>query len=136
MREMKPEFYVIRLGRQVDPNKPVIGQVPLNRENNMERARRILRGFEPVEEGPPQVPEPAFEGIEGYGQEISRGELRDPVIRFTTDEAAQAYAKEQAVKNPRMLFGVLTVTSVFETGEAPVIEKKFNQAGELVLNGG
>ena len=133
---MKPEFYVIRLGRQVDPNKPVIGHVPLNRELNMERARRVLRGFEPVEEGPPQVPEPAFEGIEGYGQEISRGELRDPVIRFTTDEAAQAYAKEQAAKNPRVLFGVLTVTSVFETGEAPVIEKKFNQAGELVLNGG
>jgi len=131
---MKPEFYVIRLGRQVDPNKPVIGQAPVH--DGMERARRILRGFDRVEDGPQPAPEPAFEGIEGYGQEISRGELRDPVIRFTTDEAAQAYAKEQAAKNPRVLFGVLTVTSVFETGEAPVIEKKFNQAGELVLNGG
>lgn len=130
---MKPEFYVIRLGREINPDKPIIGQQVA--QPVQARARdRGLRGFEPALQDPPVEVDPHFAGINGYGQEIARAELRDPVIRFTTKDIAEAYAQEQASKNPKVLYAVMEVAAVFETQEAPVIVKYFNNAGELVLN--
>jgi len=128
---MKPEFYVIRLGRQRDNTKPVLGQMP--------QAPRGQRGFRNFDVGPaPEElvaaePNPIYLEADGFGQELIRSELRDPVIVFSTQEIAEVHAKELATKNPKVLYGVLGVLSVYETGEAPVIEKTFNNAGELVL---
>lgn len=133
---MKPEFYVIRLGRQRDPNKMMYGQQP--QAQAVPRAARNQRGMldnfveaagQPVVEGAGAV----YENVQGFGQELRRDELRDPVISFTTREIAEVHAKELAAKNPKVLYGVLGVLAVYETGEAPVFEKEFNNAGELVL---
>lgn len=124
---MKPEFYVIRLGRAVDPNKPVVGELPaLNIAQAAPRRARDL-GQRPEREPEVQVEE-------GYGQELARSELKDPVIRFTTAEAAEKYAQSEAMKHPKVAYAVLGVLSVFETLEPTVIEKRFNNKGELVLS--
>lgn len=125
---MKPEFYVIRLGRNVDPNKLAIGlQAPV-----AARAPRAPRRNEIDVDAPEQIL--GADDQAGYGQEIARTELRDPVIRFTTEEAAERHAAELAEKSPKTLFAVLGVLRVFETTVPTVIEKRFNDKGELILS--
>lgn len=122
---MKPEFYVIRLGRNIDPNKMVIGHQPVP-------VARAARRPVPIEDEIGVAGMPG--GNEGYGQEISRTDLRDPVIRFTTEAAAEKHAAELAEKSPKTLFAVLGVLKVFETTVPTVIEKRFNDKGELILS--
>lgn len=123
---MKPEFYVIRLGRNIDPNKMIIGHQPIP-------APRAARRPIPIEDEIGVAGMPVADN-EGYGQEISRTDLRDPVIRFTTEAAAEKYAAELAEKSPKTLFAVLGVLKVFETTVPTVIEKRFNDKGELILS--
>lgn len=130
---LKPEYYVIRLGRQIDPNKDNIvpGQLPVAQiARPREVGLRLNDRFrvEPI----PEIPAP----INGYGNEILRSELRDPVINFTTVECAAEYAQEMAEKNPKTLYAVMGILKVYESAKSPVIEKRFNENGELVIAGG
>ena len=133
---MKPEFYVMKIGREVDPNKPIIGNRPqqAQRIGRVDRALAQPRAFALDEgEGPPNQVAEGWQDVNGFGEELSRAAMRDPVIRFSTQEAAEVYAKQLAEKNPKVLYGVFGVLSLFETSKAPIIEKKFNDAGELVV---
>lgn len=133
---MKPEFYVIRLGRSPNPNK---AGIPF--PDAVQRAPAPLRQARGVAERfrLDDIEDPPIRAIEQImGREISRNELRDPVIVFDTEEAAEQYANEQAAKIPKTLFAVMGVLKVFETTQPTVIEKRFNDKGELILvdNGG
>lgn len=68
----------------------------------------------------------------GYGMYLSSKETKE-FMAFTTKEKAKQYAKYQAGLNPSKLFGIYSCEQVFETTEPTIIEKKFNDSGELVL---
>jgi len=70
----------------------------------------------------------------GYGLYLASKETKE-ILAFTTKEKAQQYAKYQAGLNPSKLYGIYSCEQVFETTEPTIIEKKFNDAGELVLVG-
>lgn len=131
----KPEFYVIRMDRKPDPQKAIVGNMPVGvAPRNRNRAVGELRAFEePQPDFAQPAPNAVFEGVDGYGQELLRSELKDPVVKFTTQEAAEACAKDLAERTPKVLYGVLGVISLFETSKPTLIEKKFNERGELVL---
>lgn len=129
---MKPEFYVIKLGRLQDPNRAAIGvgAEAAPAQAAPRAAPRAGARFElqaAIDEPPVQ--------FEAYGYEIMRSELRDPVIRFTTAEAAEKYAQELAEKYPKTLYATMGVLKIFESAKAPLIEKRFNEQGELVIVG-
>lgn len=133
---MKPEFYVIRLGRNVDNNRPVIGNMPPPpapaRNRNQVRLNEPVnldQGFDFEEQNP------IFQNVEGFGQELLRTELRDPVIKFSSKDIAEAWAKEEVTKHPKTMYAVLQVASVFETTQPKIIEKGFNERGELFVVG-
>lgn len=139
---MKPEFYVFRLGRGADPNAPLIGARPQLQQPRARDNRGIARGFadgeqlvaalEPANANPQRnvfVP-----NVEGFGEAIARADQKDAVIRFSNQEIAENYAQHLAALNPKVPYCVVGVLSVFETVEAPVIEKKFNAQGELVVS--
>lgn len=141
---MKPEFYVFKLGRSPDPNKPIIGNMPPAApqapRRNADRGLRFQDEINAVGEGQPAriggdnfVMDPM---VVGYGQEISRSELREAVICFTTQDAAESYATYLAQKNPTVPYCVVGVLSVFESMPVAPISKKFNERGELVLSEG
>lgn len=71
------------------------------------------------------------EGNSGYGFAM----LRPNVITFafTTEQAAKDYATDLAAKNPQTTYGVFGCIGVVETTRPQVIEKKFNDSGELIL---
>lgn len=79
---------------------------------------------------PPELIAPA-EPAKGYGWKIQSGEMKRLQWAFTTEEAACEYAKDQAEKSPKVLFGVFPCTKTYETTTPTVIQKSFNQDGEL-----
>jgi hypothetical protein len=52
---------------------------------------------------------------------------------FMEERHAQAEANRLARENPMKPYAVMSVDQVMETGNAPVINKKFNNEGELIL---
>ncbi len=69
----------------------------------------------------------------GYGIGLSPKEQKE-VMAFTTKGKAEEYAKYQATMHPQRLFGIFECGQMFETTEPTVLSKKFNDAGELVLD--
>lgn len=127
---MKPEFYVIRLGRATS-GAVAPPPVPVAQRAARADAQLRARGFEEVL--PPEAA-PDLAGPNEVGYEVSRAELRDPVVKFYTVESAEKYAQELAEKSPKVLFAVMGVLKVFETTVPTVLEKRFNDKGELVLS--
>jgi hypothetical protein len=80
------------------------------------------------------VEEPEAPADSGVGLYLSPKESKE-IVAFTTKTKATEYAKYQATMNPQKLFGVFSCDQVFETTTPNVLEKKFNDAGELVLSG-
>lgn len=57
-----------------------------------------------------------------------------PKTYFTNEDEALAVAKDLATRNPTVQYGVFSATRVFETTKPQVLEKTYNQEGELVVN--
>lgn len=70
----------------------------------------------------------------GVGIFLSPKESKE-IVAFTTKSKAAEFAKHQATMNPQKLFGIYTCEQVYETTVPAVLEKKFNDAGELILSG-
>jgi hypothetical protein len=86
----------------------------------------------PRERAPRNVdPEPTIDP--GHGFYLLTKEAKE-IVAFTTKGKAEEYAKHLATMNPQKLFGVYECGQLFETTVPEVLEKKFNDAGELVLN--
>jgi hypothetical protein len=69
------------------------------------------------------------------GKDFGFSMVRNNVITmaWNTKSAAENYAKEMAGKNPKTAYGVFSCVDVFETTVPEVIEKQFNDQGELVV---
>lgn len=74
----------------------------------------------------------APEADEGYGFGITSADAKG-IMAFTSKARATEYAKYQATMQPTKLFSVFACEQMYETTTPAVIEKKFNDAGELVL---
>ena len=137
---MNREYYVFKLGKAEDTSVPRFGFGPQGPQRAAQ-PRRDGRRFEAADalrlnvvDDPEQpAPQPPNDGDGGYGYTILRTSRADMNVAFTTPEAAERYANEQAQLNPKTLFGVFTCIKVFETTTPSVIEKVYNDAGELVL---
>jgi hypothetical protein len=131
------EFYVFKVGKREDTSKPRVGMEGGQVQAVARPRRRIpagLRAFEDRDLPAPQelaVAEPAPAEEQGYGYTILRDDAKDMNMAFTTAAAAEAYAKHQAELNPKTLFGVFSCDKVFETTTPTIIEKSYNDAGEL-----
>jgi hypothetical protein len=68
---------------------------------------------------------------EGYGFGIGSSDLKRMKQAFTTKAAADAFAKNQAELQPKTLFGVFGCLGTYETTTPTVIQKQFNEDGEL-----
>jgi hypothetical protein len=140
------EWMVIRLGRPEDTTKPhlmmtgepqvvedfAVQDAPRARTRNEQpRAEGELRGFAAGLQQPAQPQRRRA----GYGYHVKQADRDDKSgqIVHTSEEAAQAYAKELAARFPKVLFGVFSCVRVYETTEPQVIEKSFNDGGELVI---
>lgn len=139
---MAREWYVFKVGKREDTTRSGrIAQAPGQEGVGARAVARGLRrdrgpeawGVDNNQIGPAAAaePEPAA-GDPSYGFEIHR-EDRNPNIAFNGLEAAQRYAVDQAQLNPKTLFGVFECIQVFETTKPSVLEKKYNDAGELVV---
>lgn len=67
----------------------------------------------------------------GYGFKIASADIKRMQMGFTTEQAAKDYAKNEAEKNPKVLFGVFGCNTTYETTTPTIIQKSFNQDGEL-----
>lgn len=72
------------------------------------------------------------EADEGFGFGITSADAKG-IMAFTSKTRATEYAKYQATMQPTKLFSVFACEQMYETTTPAVIEKKFNDAGELVL---
>lgn len=70
--------------------------------------------------------------VGGYGMYLTTKESKE-ILAFSTKEKAQEYAKYQAGLNPQKLYGIFTCEQVYETTTPEILEKRFNDVGELVL---
>lgn len=57
-------------------------------------------------------------------------------LAFLDAASAKKYAASEAEKTPTIAYGVFACIGVYETVAPTVIEKRFNEKGELVLNHG
>jgi hypothetical protein len=139
---MAREFYVFKVGKREDSSQPHITLDNNGRIGEPARAQPVRargRPFGGIEEAQLQIgprndaPEQAPLPDPGYGFVIQREDRKDMDTAFTTREAAEAYAKHQAECFPKTLFGVFSCDVVFETTTPSVIEKKYNDAGELLV---
>lgn len=67
----------------------------------------------------------------GYGFKIQSADIKRMNTAFTSEEAANLYAKDQAEKNPKVLYGVFNCAGTYETTTPTIIKKSFNDDGEL-----
>jgi len=128
------EFYVFKIGKKEDTSK----------------ARKTWGdGGGRAQPAPRRVfdrelraaPRNEFDGAEqasvgddiGYGYYLQSLDRKDMDMAFSTEQAAERYAKEQAELQPKTLFGVFSCVKVFETTTPSVIEKQYNDAGELLV---
>ena len=64
------------------------------------------------------------------GQSFQRKEI---VNEFFVDERhARNVAEQKARENPLKPYAIFSIDTVVETGNAPVVNKKFSDAGELM----
>jgi hypothetical protein len=121
----RPLWFVSPVIVDEDQNKPQIfperGQAEIGEDDVAPQPARARNAQ------PPQ-PQPA---TVGYG--FTMGRTQKVEIAFTTKNAAIEYAKQQASKTPTIAYGVYGCVDVFETTAPTVIEKQFNEGGELVL---
>lgn len=119
----RPLWFVSPVIVDEDQNKPQLfperGQVEVNIDDEAPQPARARNA---------QPPAPA---TVGYGFTMGRNQKVE--IAFTTKAAAIEYAKQQASKTPTIAYGVYGCVDVFETTAPTVIEKQFNDGGELVL---
>lgn len=108
-----------------------------------------------VDMGIQEAPQPRNRGL-GRNVQVNLGEVPEPVGNqppvgsgfyldavsrkqfekaYTTEDFAITSAKERAEKEPRRPFGVFSCVGVYETTVPTVIEKEFNENGELRLVG-
>lgn len=71
----------------------------------------------------------------GYGFHLTSASRKELDIVFTSAEMAEAHAKERAEREPKRPFGVFSCQAIYETTTPTVIEKEFNNAGELRVKG-
>lgn len=131
---MSREFYVFKIGKKEDTSK---GRKTWGEGGGRAQPARPVRArdFElrrnnEVDEAAPLVE--AAEDI-GYGYYLQRADCKDMDMAFSTEEAAIRYAREQAELYPKTLFGVFSCGKVFETTTPTIIEKQYNDAGELLV---
>ena len=134
------EYMVCRLGRPEDTTKPRLQQEGLNLEDMEQEVPRAA----PQARRNERVPRPILDDFvanrnhprNGHGYYVKPADREDKSgqIVHTNEESAVAYAKELAAKNPKVLYGVFTCVRVFETTEPNVIEKSFNDSGELIID--
>lgn len=136
---MSREFYVFKIGKKEDTSK---GRKTWGEGGNntrlAPRAARFAEAVRPrqngdgldLEDEAPQAV--AVEDI-GYGYYLQRADCKDMDMAFSSAEAAERYAREQAELCPKTLFGVFSCDKVFETTTPAIIEKKYNDAGELLV---
>lgn len=67
---------------------------------------------------------------------IAFGPKDIPKTYFTDEASALAVAKDLAVKNPTVQYGVFAATRIFETTKPQVLEKTYNADNELVIKKG
>jgi CubicO group peptidase (beta-lactamase class C family) len=131
------EWYVFKLGKRQDPSGRRVGQG--QGEQDAPRVGGFARPVQPRRRERDIVAEILEDDNEqaavdpGFGFTILREDRKDMDLVFTSNAAAEAYAKEQAEKNPKTLFGVFSCTKVFETTTPTIIEKTYNDAGELLV---
>lgn len=117
-------WYVFNLEVQSDPNAVIFAQVQGEPVAQAAPARNN-RGLRLDVNG--------VDGVAGgYGFKIHGTTHRNMNLAFTSKQAARTYAKEQAEKNPKTMYGIYECCEVFETTTPTIIEKKFNDANELI----
>lgn len=79
-----------------------------------------------LNEAPPQQ-----QVLKGRGFYLSSESKKSFQKGFTTEEMAVAEAEKQAELFPKTPFGVFACIKIFETTTPKIIEKTFNEAGEL-----
>ena len=123
-------WYVFGLDVTSDPNGAIFAQVAGEQmEAQPAPARRNNRdqGFARIEGEAPRL---GNDG--GYGFKVSQQVHRTMNQVFTSKASAQLYAKEQAEKNPKTMYGIYECIQVFETTTPTIIEKKWTDNGELI----
>jgi len=129
-------WFVLPLDLAMDHNKGEFGpelelevqEAPMPR-NNRGRGLGIGNALEP--EPVALAPQPP----EGRGFYLDANSKKQFDKAYTTQEFAEAQARLRAEKEPKRPFGVFSCVSVFETTVPTVIEKEFNENGELRLVG-
>ena len=69
-------------------------------------------------------------GSPNGGQNFARKEAVNEF--FVEERHARNFAEQKARENPLKPYGIFAIDSVVETGNAPVVNKKFSEAGELM----
>jgi len=116
-------WFVFPLDLKGDSNSPLFAQA------NGEFAQEVR-----VDGRGRLVPPRDLEPIE-YGFKIASNHREDMMKAFTSYKSAQLYVKETAEKHPKTMYGIYSCIGVYETTVPTIIEKKFNDAGELVPAG-
>lgn len=138
---IRPLWFVSPLGITEDGNKPRVypdaDAQPQQDDGPQQAQPRAARGREPRGGGGFEIQAalavggaPGAKG-DGYGFGIQRNNVI--TLAWTTKEAAEAYARDQAAKNPQTAYGVFACIGVVETTKPQVIEKKFSDSGELIV---
>jgi len=126
---MSREWYVFKIGKR-DPNGG--GRVFAQAQARPAQPRPARRGAVDALLDAVQEQDVAPVADQGYGFELGREDRNNNMV-FTSEEAAERWAREQAALNPKVQFGIFSCGKVFETTAPVVIEKKFNDAGELLV---
>jgi hypothetical protein len=127
---IKQIWFVSPIVVEMDSNKPLTypGGQPVNDEE-IQEAQPVRRNeFRPAD---------LNQRIGDTGKDFGFNMIRNNIITlaWNSKTAAESYAKEMAGKNPKTAYGVFSCVDVFETTAPEVIEKQFNDQGELVVRG-
>lgn len=125
---LKQVWFVSVIGVEMDPNKPTFyPELPgvVQQDDAPQPAQpRAARGLG-------LDAEPRINNSQDFGFTLVRNNVI--TLGWNTKTAALTYAKEQASKNPKTAYGVFSCSDVFETTVPEIIEKQFNEAGELIV---
>ena len=71
--------------------------------------------------------------LSNYVKYREKSARKEAVNEFFVEERhARNFAEQKARENPLKPYGIFAIDSVVETGNAPVVNKKFSDAGELM----
>jgi len=130
-------WFVLPLDIQQDPlvaafGPEVDGPIEPEAQPARNRAPRIVDNeLAVLARGAVRPAAPAAPMRRGYGFQVSSVSKKEFSKAYTSEEFAIEQARERASKEPKRPFGVFSCVRVFETMEAPIIDKEFNDAGEL-----